>query len=73
VSEEAWQQAIKQLTKAKPALIRRVKQFDDAKLLEKPRWVRGPYYLMLHGTLQHTIYHSGQLSLLRGHMRSHDE
>ena len=28
---------------------------------------RGPYYLMLHGTVQHNVYvyHAGQISLLR--------
>jgi hypothetical protein len=65
-SEVAWRRAIAELTKANRALVRRVKQLDDTILDKKPVYVRGPYYLMLHGTMQHTIYHAGQISLLTG-------
>ena len=33
-----------------------------------PIRVRGPFYLMLHGTMQHSIYHAGQISLLAREM-----
>ena len=42
---------------------------DKTLILDKePIHVRGPYYLMLHGTIQHNIYHTGQISLLTGQM-----
>ena len=41
-------------------------QLDDSMLKQRPVQVRGPFYVMLRGTLQHSIYHAGQLSLLRG-------
>src|SRR5688572_25199552 len=63
-SDAAWQAAIKDLKKASRALVRAVKQLDDAILDKKPVRVRGPFYLMLHGTMQHNIYHAGQISLL---------
>ena len=65
-SEVAWQQALKDLKRANHLLLRAVKQLDDSILDEKPVRVRGPYYLMLHGTIQHNIYHAGQISLLSG-------
>lgn len=63
-SEAAWQQAIRALRKANRALVRAVKQLDDSVLSKKPIRVRGPFHVMLHGTLQHNIYHAGQISLL---------
>jgi uncharacterized damage-inducible protein DinB len=72
-SEEAWQAAIKDLKQANRALVRVVKQLDDAILTTKPRRVRGPFYLMLHGTIQHNIFHAGQISLLRGQMLQHKD
>lgn len=65
-SEVAWQKAVTDLKRANGAFVQAVKQLDDTVLDRKPIRVRGPYYLMLHGTLQHSIYHSGQISLLAG-------
>ena len=65
-SEEAWQQAKNELKRANRALVRAVKQLDDQTLSERPIHVRGPFYLMLHGTMHHNIYHAGQISLLTG-------
>jgi hypothetical protein len=62
----AWQQAIGDLTNANRALVRAVRRLEDSVLDEQPIRVRGPYYLMLHGTMQHNIYHAGQISLLAG-------
>jgi hypothetical protein len=65
-SGAAWQKAIQDLKKANRALVCAVKQLDDAILDEKPIRVQGPFYLMLHGTIQHNVYHAGQISLLTG-------
>ena len=65
-SEAVWQETIKGLKTANRAFVRAVKQLDDAILDKKPVRVRGPFYLMLHGTMQHNIYHAGQISLLTG-------
>ena len=67
-SEVAWQQTVQELKKANRALLRAVKQLDDAILDQNPIRVQGPYYVMLHGTIQHNVYHAGQISLLTGQM-----
>ena len=72
-SEQAWARAIADLKKANRALIRAVKKLDDLALDERPTHVRGPFYLMLHGTIQHTIFHAGQISLLIGQTPSTDD
>ena len=66
LSEAAWDRAVRDLGKANRALVQAVKRLDDAVLDRKPIRVRGPFYVMLHGTLQHSVYHAGQISLLTG-------
>lgn len=65
-SNAAWQQALKDLQNANRSLVREVKRLDDAILDKEAHRVRVPFYLMLHGTIQHTVYHAGQISLLTG-------
>ena len=67
-SDTAWQKAVQDLTRANRALVRAVERLDDTILDQQPIHVRGPFYVMLHGTMQHSIYHSGQISLLTGQM-----
>jgi uncharacterized damage-inducible protein DinB len=67
-SGAAWQKAVQDLTRANRAFVRAVERLDDAILDQQPIHVRGPFYVMLHGTMQHSIYHSGQISLLTGQM-----
>lgn len=67
-SEAAWREAIEALKQANRALVSMIRHLDDGILEQKPIQVRGPYYLMLHGTMQHSIFHSGQISLLTGQM-----
>lgn len=65
-SEELWQAAVQDLIKANRAFVQVARGLDDAILDKQPIRVRGPYYLMLHGVMHHSIYHSGQISLLAG-------
>lgn len=73
-SAAAWEKAIRDLKRANRALVRAVRKLDDAMLDQKPIRVRGPFYLMLHGTMHHNIHHAGQISLLAGQMvvRQHE-
>jgi hypothetical protein len=67
-SKAAWQVAITELKKANQALVKAVKRLDDTVLEKQPIRVRGPFYVMLHGTMHHNVYHAGQISLLTGQM-----
>jgi uncharacterized damage-inducible protein DinB len=64
-SAMAWQHAIDELTEANRTLVRMVEQLDDAGLERELSQVRWSYYDMLHGTVQHNVYHAGQISLLK--------
>jgi uncharacterized damage-inducible protein DinB len=65
-SEAGWQQALDQLAQAQRNLESEVRQLTDDRLREK---VLGdvPYsiYTMLHGVVQHNLYHAGQIALLK--------
>ncbi len=65
-SREAWGEAVEDLKRANRSLVDRVKKLDDTVLEQQPVRVRGPFYIMLHGTMQHSIFHAGQISLLTG-------
>jgi hypothetical protein len=67
-SEEAWGEAVEDLKRANRTLVDAVRRLDDAVLDKQPIHVRGPFYVMLHGTMQHSIFHAGQISLLTGQM-----
>jgi uncharacterized damage-inducible protein DinB len=65
-SEAGWQQALNQLAQAQFSLESEVSKLPDDRLREK---VLGkvPYsiYTMLHGVVQHNLYHAGQIALLK--------
>ncbi len=64
-SESAWQAALQQLDETNRALRATIQQLDDAKLNEMAPGKTHPLYFELHGALQHTLYHAGQLALLK--------
>ena len=69
-SELDWQQALDHLAQAQRDLESEVRQLTDERLREK---VLGevPYsiYTMLHGVVQHNLYHAGQIALLKKAVR----
>ncbi len=65
VSEEAWQATLSELDQAHAALSDAVARFPEERLSEKVPGRNFPFYGMMHGVVQHNIYHAGQLGLLR--------
>ncbi len=64
-SEGAWDAARAALGDARARLEREVASLDDAALDRAPRRGARTRYVLLHGVLQHDLYHAGQMSLLR--------
>jgi uncharacterized damage-inducible protein DinB len=61
----AWKKALQDMRDTNEELRRVVSQLDDARLEET---VAGKDYsvsVMLHGVVQHSLYHAGQIALLR--------
>ncbi|GGG30052.1 DinB family protein [Hymenobacter glacieicola] len=68
----AWQQARQELVQAHQRLLAAVQLMSDADLEVVPAGGLGPaagpadsFYVLLHGTAQHYLYHAGQVALLR--------
>jgi len=64
-SEEAWQMTLRALETSNQALRDSIKRIDDAKLEEIVPGTGYSNYFMLHGTIQHDLYHAGQIALLK--------
>jgi uncharacterized damage-inducible protein DinB len=71
-TEARWKEALARLEAAHQALIAAVKALPEAKLYEPTNDTRSgplgtgvPYYVLLHGIVQHDVYHAGQISLLK--------
>jgi hypothetical protein len=69
-SAAAWAQAQSDLGDANRALVGAVKRLDDAVLGEELLQMHRTYYVMLHGIIQHNVYHAGQISVLKRQLAS---
>ena len=69
---ERWEDARARVQKAHDALLAAVRQIPESRLYEATNDRRNPplgtgvsYYILLHGIVQHDVYHSGQIALLK--------
>ena len=66
--ESAWRQALQQVRRGHEQLVAAVSALPDSRLAEiVPGKVGAHYtfYYMLHGLVQHELYHAGQIALLK--------
>ncbi len=64
-SESAWQKTLEQLAASNQSLRDAVKLFDDNRLDDLVPEANYSNYFMLHGVIQHDLYHAGQIALLK--------
>jgi uncharacterized damage-inducible protein DinB len=72
VNEVAWIQARERLELAHRLLVSAIREFPEAKLYEATNDHRNAalgigvtFYELLHGLVQHDVYHSGQIAILK--------
>lgn len=66
--EEAWQLTLNRLKDTHSRLVEAVKSFPESRLSERVPGKEPDYYnfyYMLHGIVQHELYHAGQIVLLK--------
>jgi uncharacterized damage-inducible protein DinB len=64
-SEAAWQQALKQMEQAEADLRKTILGIAESRL-EEPGIEGGDLvYVLAHGAVQHSLYHAGQIMLLK--------
>ena len=69
---ESWSEALKRLDAAHNRLIEAIRQMPEDRLFEatndprdRPLGTGVSYYVLLHGIVQHDVYHSGQIAILK--------
>ena len=74
---EAWNEVLKKLQAAHDRLIETIRQLPEARLFEatndprnRPLGTGVSYYVLLHGSVQHDVYHSGQIAILKKALQS---
>ncbi len=66
LSEAAWRKAIENLVEAHSRLRAAVQGLRDEQLEERPsKRTDNSRYVMLHGVVQHDLYHAGQIAVLK--------
>ena len=68
-SEGAWQKTLEDLQRGNEAFRETILRLDDEQLKNKVEIPGADYvyniYFMLHGVIQHNLYHTGQIALLK--------
>lgn len=64
-SEKAWAQAIDKLGEEHSLLINRLSQLTDSDLSKKIAGKDYTFYILLHGIVQHNLYHAGQIAMVK--------
>jgi uncharacterized damage-inducible protein DinB len=65
VSATAWTGAMTQLFAAGARLSSAIEKFGDARLGETVPGRQYDFYYLFHGVVQHSLYHAGQIALLK--------
>jgi len=64
-SEAAWANTLEELRSNHQALRAAIRELDEAKLDEIVPGTTYSVYFLLHGVVQHDLYHAGQIALLK--------
>jgi uncharacterized damage-inducible protein DinB len=67
-SESAWRKTMEHLRRVHDELVQTVSEFPDTRLAAQVPGKEGAhynFYYMLHGVVQHELYHAGQIALLK--------
>jgi uncharacterized damage-inducible protein DinB len=64
-TDDAWERTLVGLREARTTLRAAIRAFDPHRLDETVPGRNHSYYVMIHGVIQHDLYHAGQIALLR--------
>lgn len=63
-SEDNWKKTLEEFRRGHEALQQTISRLDDRRLLERVPGMNYDVYVMLHGAIQHALYHAGQIAVL---------
>lgn len=61
----AWQNTLKELEASHKKLAEAISKLDDSELHQPATGTEYSNYFMIHGVIQHDLYHAGQIALLK--------
>ena len=64
-SETEWKRAIENLVESRSRLCKVAEKLKDDELEQKPAGADVSRYVLLHGVIQHDLYHAGQIAILK--------
>ena len=64
-SPAAWRRAVDVLVQGHLALRQALSRFPEDRLNETVPGKEFPFYVLIHGAVQHDLYHAGQIVLLK--------
>jgi uncharacterized damage-inducible protein DinB len=64
-TEAAWRKAVAAAKRTHDALVKTVKAMPESRLRERVPGKKYDFYFMLHGVVQHELYHAGQIAILK--------
>ena len=65
VTEAAWRKAIAHLRRTHETLVKTVAALPESRLRDRVPGKKYDFYFMLHGVVQHELYHAGQIAILK--------
>ena len=64
-SPESWSKAMAKLESTQAELLKEISRLPESTLQQTAAGTDYSVYFMLHGVIQHTLYHAGQIALLK--------
>jgi uncharacterized damage-inducible protein DinB len=65
VSEAEWTRAVEKLVESSARLRKVAEALSDDQLDSRPPAITDSRYVLLHGVVQHNLYHAGQIAILK--------
>jgi uncharacterized damage-inducible protein DinB len=64
-TELAWRKTVAHVKRTHDALVKMVAGLPESRLRERVPGKKYDFYFMLHGIVQHELYHAGQIAILK--------
>jgi uncharacterized damage-inducible protein DinB len=64
-TDAAWREAVSQVKLRHDTLVKMVAALPEARLRDRVPGKDYDFYFMLHGVVQHELYHAGQIAILK--------
>jgi uncharacterized damage-inducible protein DinB len=69
-TEQDWRNAVERLDRVSKELVASLENFPDERLSDTVPGRDYSFYFLLHGVVQHNIYHAGQMAILKAGARA---